>query len=148
MRAALRHLALWLDLERLRSLQDRVEAWHAWVVARLGYPWLKAHFRERTGYDLNLDQPRTMNEKVNWQKVHDRRPVFRTILDKYAVRHYVARRIGKDRAEGLFPPLLGVTRKPTADWLREVPPKAPRLPKCLPFPGNSRRGSITCGSIS
>lgn len=118
-RARLRRALLrgWLFFNR--SLTDRKEEALAWWDARRGYPWLRARFRRRLGYDMNLAQPQTMNEKVQWRKINDRRPVFSTITDKYAVRGYVAKKLGKKRAEALFPRLLGVTARPTEAWLRQ-----------------------------
>lgn len=121
MRQWLRRAALRVELELTRSLDDRIEAALAWWDARRGYPWLRARFRRNLGYDLNLDRPRTMNEKINWRKIHDRRPIYPVVLDKYAVRHFVARRLGQERASALFPRLLGVTRRPSAEWLRQFP---------------------------
>ena len=107
----------WLILNR--SPADRRDEFLAWWDARRGYPRLHKQFRRRVGYDLNRDAPRTINEKVQWRKIHDRRPVYRTLADKYAVRGFVAKRLGKERAESLFPRLLGVTMRPTEAWLRQ-----------------------------
>ena len=46
------------------------------------------------GYDLNLDNPITYNEKLQWLKIHDRRPEYTIMVDKYAVKKYVSDRIG------------------------------------------------------
>lgn len=115
----LRHILRrgWVLLNR--SSADRRAQLMAWWDARQGYPRLRAQFRRRVGYDLNLDDPRTMNEKVQWRKINDRRPLFRILSDKYAVRQYVAKKLGKKRANALFPRLLGVTMRPTEAWLRQ-----------------------------
>ena len=42
----------------------------------------------------DLKNPRTYNEKLQWLKLHDRRPLYTQLVDKYAVRRYVAERIG------------------------------------------------------
>lgn len=51
---------------------------------------LKILFRLKVGYRLNLENPRTYNEKLQWIKLHDRNPLMPKCCDKYAVREYVA----------------------------------------------------------
>lgn len=52
-------------------------------------PALKTLFRLKVGYPLNLEHPRTYNEKLQWIKLHDRNPLMAQCCDKYAVREYV-----------------------------------------------------------
>ena len=66
--------------------------------------YLKHVFKMRMGYDLNLDNPKTFNEKLNWLKLHDRNPEYTRMVDKYEVKKYVAEKIG---AKYVIP-LLGV----------------------------------------
>lgn len=66
--------------------------------------YLRRMFRLKVGYDLNLEDPKTFNEKLQWLKIHDRRPEYTTMVDKYAVKKWVADRIG----EQYVIPLLGV----------------------------------------
>lgn len=56
--------------------------------------YLKKMFRAKMGYELNLSNPRTFNEKMQWLKLYYRLPVFTTMVDKYAVREYIAETIG------------------------------------------------------
>jgi hypothetical protein len=56
------------------------------------------------GYSLNLRNPRTFNEKLNWLKLYDRKPIYTTLVDKYAVKKWVADKIG----EKYIIPTLGV----------------------------------------
>jgi hypothetical protein len=65
----------------------------------------------------DLAQPRTFNEKVLWRKVYDRRPVFRTLSDKVAVRDYVAARVGPEH----LVPMLGVFERPKDIPWAELP---------------------------
>lgn len=44
---------------------------------------------------LNLNQPRSFNEKIQWLKLYDRNPIYIQLADKYAVREYVKERIGE-----------------------------------------------------
>ena len=50
---------------------------------------LKALFRLKLGYKLDLQSPRTYNEKLQWVKLYDRNPLMPKCCDKYAVRSYV-----------------------------------------------------------
>jgi hypothetical protein len=45
---------------------------------------------------LDLDNPQTYNEKLQWLKLNDRNPLYTTLVDKYAVRQYIANTIGED----------------------------------------------------
>lgn len=44
----------------------------------------------------NLKHPRTFNEKLQWLKIHDRNPLYTTLVDKYRVKKWVADRIGEE----------------------------------------------------
>ena len=56
---------------------------------------LKIMFKARMGSDLNLAEPITFNEKLQWLKIHDRNPFYTTLVDKYSVKTWVADRIGE-----------------------------------------------------
>jgi hypothetical protein len=58
--------------------------------------YLKNKFLRLQGYELNLDKPKSLNEKLQWLKIHDRRPIYTIFADKYAVREYVKENIGED----------------------------------------------------
>ncbi len=58
--------------------------------------FLKKKFRLLMGYPLDLENPRTFNEKLQWLKLHDRNPLYTTMADKYAVKEYVAQKIGAE----------------------------------------------------
>jgi hypothetical protein len=51
-------------------------------------------FQKRMGYRLNLEDPKTFNEKLQWLKLNDRSPLKTLCADKYAVRDYVKKKIG------------------------------------------------------
>ena len=57
--------------------------------------YLKIRFRQRMGKKLNLRTPKTFNEKAQWIKLYDRNPLYCQLVDKYAVREFVASRIGE-----------------------------------------------------
>lgn len=58
--------------------------------------FLKIKFRDRVGYPLNLDNPKTYNEKLQWLKLHDRRPEYTQMVDKVEAKKYVANIIGEE----------------------------------------------------
>ena len=66
--------------------------------------FLKKMYHFRTGKDLNLENPVTYTEKLQWLKLYDHRPEYTTMVDKYAAKQYVAEKIGEE----YIIPLLGV----------------------------------------
>ena len=58
--------------------------------------WLETVFPLIMGYDLNLDNPKTYNEKLQWLKLYDRNPLYTKLVDKYEVKEYIANIIGKE----------------------------------------------------
>ena len=58
--------------------------------------YLKMMYRLKMGKSLNLDNPRSYSEKFQWLKIHDRKPDYATMVDKYAVKKYVADIIGEE----------------------------------------------------
>ena len=67
-------------------------------------PYLKLMYRVRMKKKLNLRNPQTFNEKIQWLKLHDRRPEYVTMVDKYEAKKYVANIIGEE----YIIPTLGV----------------------------------------
>lgn len=57
--------------------------------------YLKYKFKKRVGYPLNLKNPQTFNEKLQWLKLYDRNPIYNKLVDKYEVKRIVADRIGE-----------------------------------------------------
>ncbi|MBD8591098.1 glycosyl transferase [Peribacillus simplex] len=56
--------------------------------------FLKLVYLGQTGKKLNIDNPQTFNEKLQWIKLYDRKTRYNTYADKYAVRKYVEETIG------------------------------------------------------
>lgn len=50
---------------------------------------LKLLFLLKQHYRLNLENPRTYNEKLQWIKLYDKNPLMPKCCDKYTVREYV-----------------------------------------------------------
>ena len=57
--------------------------------------FLKLIFKANVGYTLNLNNPRTFNEKLQWLKIYDHNIKYQTYVDKYAVKSYIADQIGE-----------------------------------------------------
>ena len=57
---------------------------------------LKHLYRARIGKNLNLKQPKSYNEKLQWLKLHDRKPEYIKMVDKFEAKKYVAERIGEE----------------------------------------------------
>jgi hypothetical protein len=51
-------------------------------------------FERKQGYKLDLDNPKTLNEKIQWLKIHDRKPLYTICADKYAIRDYISEKFG------------------------------------------------------
>lgn len=45
---------------------------------------------------LDLDNPKTYNEKLQWLKLYNRNPLYTTLVDKYSVKEWVAEKIGEE----------------------------------------------------
>ncbi len=66
--------------------------------------FLKKQYRVCFGKELNLENPVTFNEKLQWLKLYNRKPIYTTMVDKVDVKKYVADIIG----EQYIIPTLGV----------------------------------------
>jgi hypothetical protein len=58
--------------------------------------YLKLMFRLKIGYWMDFDNPQTFNEKLQWLKLYNRQPVYTHMVDKYAVKRYVADMTGEE----------------------------------------------------
>lgn len=70
--------------------------------------FLKVMYKLTMGKKLNLDNPQTYNERIQWLKIYGRTPENLLMTDKYTVKKYVADKIG----EQYVIPLLGVWDNP------------------------------------
>ncbi len=69
--------------------------------------YLKLLYKAALKKKLNLDNPQTFNEKLQWLKLHDRNPDYTKMVDKYEAKKYVASIIGEE----YIIPTLGVYDK-------------------------------------
>lgn len=56
--------------------------------------FLEYEFKKTIGRSLNLRNPQTFNEKLQWLKLYDRKPIYTAMVDKYEAKKYVANIIG------------------------------------------------------
>ena len=66
--------------------------------------YLKMEYYFQTGRRLNLNNPKSYNEKLQWLKIHDRKPEYTQMVDKAGVKDYIAKTIG----EQYVIPTLGI----------------------------------------
>lgn len=66
--------------------------------------FIKMKYRAAMDKKLNLKNPKTYNEKLQWLKLYDRNPLYTKLVDKYEVKKIVADRIG----DQYIIPTLGV----------------------------------------
>ena len=65
--------------------------------------YIRREFKYSLGYEPDLEHPKTFNEKTQWLKLHDRRPLYTLLVDKYEAKRIVTEKLG---AEYVIP-LLG-----------------------------------------
>ena len=89
-----------MNFETLRYIKGNPKRLFAMLGSRGLLNWLpdeqyiKLQFRLAMGYWPDLKNPKTYNEKLQWLKLHDRDPLYTTLVDKYAVRKYIADTLG------------------------------------------------------
>lgn len=66
-------------------------------------------YKEKTGETLDLTNPVTFNQKIQWLKINDATPQKSQLTDKFLVRSWVSSLIGKD----YLIPLLGAWESPS-----------------------------------
>ena len=70
--------------------------------------YLKKLYTVNFGKELDLENPKTFNEKLQWLKLYDRKPEYTMMVDKYRVREYISEKLGEE----YLIPLLGVWDDP------------------------------------
>lgn len=66
--------------------------------------YLETVFDAAVGYPLNLDDPKTFNEKIQWLKLYNRNPQYTSLVDKYEVKQYISTVLG----DSFLIPTIGV----------------------------------------
>lgn len=96
-------------LERIKRAIKDPNKLFLWLLNRTARIWpdklfLKLKFCWTMDERLNLRNPITFNQKLQWLKLYNRKLEYTTMVDKYAVKEYVASIIGKEH----IIPTLGV----------------------------------------
>ena len=69
--------------------------------------YLKMIYKIQLHKDLNLNNPQTFNEKIQWLKLYDRKPEYAKMVDKYEAKKYVSNIIGEEH----IIPTIGIYEK-------------------------------------
>ena len=88
-------------------------------------------YKKNVGVWPNLYNPKTFTEKIQWLKLHNRKPEFSVMVDKLLVKDYVAKRIGE---QYIIPTL--------ATWNRVEDIDVSKLPNQFVLKWNHDSGSI------
>lgn len=67
--------------------------------------YITRKFQRMLGYKPDLDHPKTFQEKLQWIKLNDRKPVYHDMVDKVAAKKFIIDKLGD---ENLCIPTLGV----------------------------------------
>lgn len=95
--------------------------------------YIKKLYKKRLNKELDLKNPKTYTEKLNWLKLYDRNPFYSVLADKYAVRKYVKEKIG----EKYLIPLIGV-------WDNVDDVDFEKLPNSFVLKCNHDNGVVIC----
>lgn len=58
--------------------------------------YIKSLYKRVFDKKLNLSNPQTFNEKLQWLKLYDRKPIYSTMVDKYEAKEYAKNIIGEE----------------------------------------------------
>lgn len=58
--------------------------------------YIKLMYKARMGRKLDLVHPTAYNEKLNWLKLHDRKPIYTTMVDKLEAKQFIGNKIGME----------------------------------------------------
>ena len=69
--------------------------------------FLRKKYKHQLHKELNLENPKDFNEKLQWLKLYNRNPEYPQMVDKVTVKDYIAKRIGEEH----IIPTIGVYDK-------------------------------------
>lgn len=81
--------------------------------------YLKIKYRLIMEKKLDLSNPKTFNEKLQWLKLYDRKQEYTQMVDKYEVRKYISKILGEE----YLIPLIGVYDNPKEIDFNALPNK-------------------------
>jgi hypothetical protein len=85
-----------------------------------------------TGERLNLDEPKSFNEKIQWLKLYDHNSEYTKLVDKYKVKQYISDTLGKEYVI----PLVG------GPWESFDEIDFEQLPNCFVLKTNNGSGAV------
>ena len=95
----------------MKSFIDKLKNHIYWLKISSGFydgmddeMFLKMAYKRKFGKELDLNNPVTFNEKLQWLKLHNQNPEYSKMVDKYEAKKWVAERIGDE----YIIPTLGV----------------------------------------
>ncbi|HBI6973919.1 ATP-grasp fold amidoligase family protein [Clostridium perfringens] len=90
--------------------------WFWWMPDKT---FLSLKFKFRMGKKLDLSNPQTFNEKLQWLKLYNRKSEYTMMADKYLVRKYIADKLGEE----YLIPIIGVWDEPNEINFEKLPNK-------------------------
>lgn len=121
----------WNKIINSKKLRFKILDMFSWVPDE---PWLKLLYRIKNGYWMDFRNPKTFNEKLQWLKVYGYKPEYIKMVDKYAVKDYVAAVIGSEYVI----PTIGVWNNPEEIEWNKLPQK---------FVLKTTHGGGSCGVV-
>lgn len=58
--------------------------------------YLRRQWKKEMEYKFDWNNPRSVNEKMMWLKLHDRKPLYTTFVDKVEVKRWITENFGPD----------------------------------------------------
>ena len=80
---------------------------------------LKSIYKVAYNKELNLNNPQTFNEKLQWLKLYNRKKIYTKMVDKYEAKKFVSERIGNE----CIVPTLGIYEKFSDIDFKKLPNK-------------------------
>ncbi|MGS0676888.1 ATP-grasp fold amidoligase family protein [Shewanella sp. 125m-1] len=112
-----------MDLSRKFGISKKyIKSFYMYVVSFFATDerYVKNKFKSTFGYDLELDNPISLNEKMQFIKLRKRRDEYIVFADKLLVREYVSRAIGDKYLIPIFS-ILKSQKELNIDMLPNIP---------------------------
>ena len=77
----------------------RMRQWLNWMGDE---KYIKLVWKMKMDYPLDLKNPKTFNEKMQWLKLNDRKKIYNSMVDKYEVKKIVGEKIGTEHVIPTF----------------------------------------------
>lgn len=79
-------------MRKIRDLFYSMMVHTAWLYSDSFY--IRNQFKHNLHYTPNLKHPHTFQEKLQWLKLYDRKPLYSTMVDKYDAKKFIGKKIG------------------------------------------------------